>query len=42
MEEVFSISSLSSNEFLDPILDKEDLIKGFKVMIYYKQLFCEF
>ena len=26
--------SLPSNEFLDPIFDKEDLIEGFKVMWY--------
>ena len=32
MEEVQSMSSLPSNEFLDPIFDKEDLIEDFKVI----------
>ena len=31
MEEVYSISSVPSNEFLDPIYEKEYLIEGFKV-----------
>ena len=30
MEEVSTMSSLSSNEFLDSIFEKEDLIEGFK------------
>ena len=32
MEEVSTMSSLSSNEFLDSIFEKEDLIEGFKVI----------
>ena len=32
MEEVESVSSLPSNEFLDLIFEKEDLIEGIKVM----------
>ena len=28
------MSSLPSNEFIDPIIDKEDLIEGFKVIWY--------
>ena len=27
------MSSLPSNEFLDPIFEKEDLIEGFKVIL---------
>ena len=32
MEEVSSMSSLPSDEFLDPIFEKEDLIKGSKTI----------
>ena len=31
-EEVQSMSSLPSNEFLDSIFEKEDLIEGFQVI----------
>ena len=34
------MNSLPSNEFLDPIFEKDDLIEGFKVC--YKQLFLSF
>ena len=32
MEEVWSMRSLPRNEFLDPILEQEDLIKGLKAV----------
>ena len=32
MEEVWSMRSLPRNEFLDPILEQEDLIKGLKTV----------
>ena len=31
-DEVKPMSNLPSNEFLDPIFEKEDLIEGFKVI----------
>ena len=32
IEEVWSMSRLPSNQFLDPIFEKEDFIKGVKVI----------
>ena len=42
MEEVQSMSSLPSNEFLDPIFDKEDLIEDFKVIYVISYFFVSF
>ena len=37
------MSSLPSNEFLDPIFEKEDLIEGFKVIWFViNNLFLSF
>ena len=41
IEEVWSMSSLPSNEFLDPIFEKEDLIEGFKVTWFVINNFFE-
>ena len=41
IEEVWSMSSLPSNEFLDPIFEKEDLIEGFKVKWFVINNFFE-
>ena len=38
-----SMSSLPSNEFLDPIFNKEDLAEGFKVIWFViKRIFVSF
>ena len=35
------MNSLPSNEFLDPIFEKEDLIEALRSYGFHKQLFCE-
>ena len=45
MEEMYSMSSLPSKDFLDPFFEKEDLIKGLRshgLLHCHKQFFCGF